>query len=127
MRRRGERGGRAGWAHARLEPVNLAAIAEHAEAAQRDYLDAQDTDLTAGAGHAGRGDPQDRPRTRGRFSDTFDRVNAGVQELYPRCSAAAAYLELTGEDLLDTGVSDLRGRPASGCRTSPCCPAARRR
>ncbi|MBM7093967.1 hypothetical protein JTP67_36790, partial [Streptomyces sp. S12] len=31
----------------RLEPVNLAAIAEHAEAAQRkDYLDAQNTDLT---------------------------------------------------------------------------------
>ena len=32
----------------RLEPVNLAAIAEHAEAAQRkEYLDAQDADLTA--------------------------------------------------------------------------------
>src|SRR3546814_2757279 len=31
----------------RLEPVNLAAIAEHAEAAQRkEYLDAQDADLT---------------------------------------------------------------------------------
>src|SRR5690606_38051606 len=31
----------------RLEPVNLAAIQEHAEAAQRkEYLDAQDTDLT---------------------------------------------------------------------------------
>ena len=49
--------------------------------------------------------------TRGRFKDTFDRVNAGVQELYPRLFGGGhAYLELTGEDLLDTGVA-IMARP----------------
>ncbi len=49
--------------------------------------------------------------TRGRFKDTFDRVNAGVQALYPRLFGGGhAYLELTGEDLLDTGVT-IMARP----------------
>jgi chromosome segregation protein len=56
-------------------------------------------------------DQQDRQETRGRFKETFDRVNAGVQELYPRLFGGGhAYLELTGEDLLDTGVS-IMARP----------------
>ncbi|CAN5725825.1 hypothetical protein BH23PSE2_BH23PSE2_10130 [soil metagenome] len=96
----------------RLEPVNLAAIAEHAEAAQRkEYLDAQDADLTA-ALEALEGAIRKIDReTRGRFKDTFDRVNSGVQELYPRLFGGGhAYLELTGEDLLDTGVT-IMARP----------------
>ena len=49
--------------------------------------------------------------TRGRFKDTFDRVNSGIQELYPRLFGGGhAYLELTGEDLLDTGVA-IMARP----------------
>ena len=49
--------------------------------------------------------------TRGRFKDTFDRVNSGVQELYPRLFGGGhAYLELTGDDLLDTGVA-IMARP----------------
>ena len=49
--------------------------------------------------------------TRGRFKETFDRVNAGIQELYPRLFGGGhAYLELTGEDLLDTGVA-IMARP----------------
>src|SRR5690606_10166342 len=49
--------------------------------------------------------------TRGRFKDTFDRVNSGVQEIYPRLFGGGhAYLELTGEDLLDTGVA-IMARP----------------
>jgi chromosome segregation protein len=64
----------------------------------------------------GAGNPQDAIRkidreTRGRFKDTFDRVNAGVQALYPRLFGGGhAYLELTGEDLLDTGVT-IMARP----------------
>ncbi len=96
----------------RLEPVNLAAIAEHAEAAQRkDYLDAQDADLTAALETLEEAIRKIDRETRGRFKDTFDRVNAGVQELYPRLFGGGhAYLELTGEDLLDTGVS-IMARP----------------
>ncbi len=96
----------------RLEPVNLAAIAEHAEAAQRkDYLDAQDADLTTALETLEEAIRKIDRETRGRFKDTFDRVNSGVQELYPRLFGGGhAYLELTGEDLLDTGVS-IMARP----------------
>ncbi|HWT14408.1 MAG TPA: chromosome segregation protein SMC, partial [Patescibacteria group bacterium] len=96
----------------RLEPVNLAAIAEHAEAAQRkEYLDAQDTDLTTALDTLEEAIRKIDRETRGRFKDTFDRVNSGVQELYPRLFGGGhAYLELTGDDLLDTGVS-IMARP----------------
>ncbi|TLX22156.1 chromosome segregation protein SMC [Thermomonas fusca] len=96
----------------RLEPVNLAAIAEHAEAAQRkEYLDAQDADLTSALDTLEEAIRKIDRETRGRFKDTFDRVNAGVQELYPRLFGGGhAYLELTGDDLLDTGVT-IMARP----------------
>ncbi|MGE7137143.1 chromosome segregation protein SMC [Luteibacter sp. NPDC031894] len=97
---------------ARLEPVNLAAIQEHAEQSQRkEYLDAQLTDL-GGALETLEGAIKKIDReTRQRFKETFDRVNAGVQELFPRLFGGGhAYLELTGEDLLDTGVA-IMARP----------------
>ncbi len=96
----------------RLEPVNLAAIQEHAEAAQRkEYLDAQDADLNSALETLEEAIRKIDRETRGRFKDTFDRVNAGVQELYPRLFGGGhAYLELTGEDLLDTGVA-IMARP----------------
>lgn len=96
----------------RLEPVNLAAIQEHAEAAHRkEYLDAQDVDLTTALETLEDAIRKIDRETRGRFKDTFDRVNAGVQELYPRLFGGGhAYLELTGEDLLDTGVA-IMARP----------------
>jgi chromosome segregation protein len=96
----------------RLEPVNLAAIAEHAEAAQRkEYLDAQDADLSTALETLEEAIRKIDRETRGRFKDTFDRVNSGVQELYPRLFGGGhAYLELTGEDLLDTGVA-IMARP----------------
>lgn len=96
----------------RLEPVNLAAIHEHAESAQRkDYLDAQHTDLTTALETLEDAIRKIDRETRGRFKDTFDRVNSGVQALYPRLFGGGhAYLELTGEDLLDTGVT-IMARP----------------
>ena len=96
----------------RLEPVNLAAIQEHTEAAQRkEYLDAQDLDLRTALETLEEAIRKIDRETRGRFKDTFDRVNTGVQELYPRLFGGGhAYLELTGEDLLDTGVA-IMARP----------------
>lgn len=96
----------------RLEPVNLAAISEHAEAEQRKtYLDAQDADLTTALETLEDAIRKIDRETRGRFKDTFDRVNSGVQELYPRLFGGGhAYLELTGEDMLDTGVA-IMARP----------------
>jgi chromosome segregation protein len=96
----------------RLEPVNLAAISEFDEQSQRKtYLDAQLTDLnTALETLEGAIKKIDR-ETRQRFKETFDRVNAGLQELFPRLFGGGhAFLELTGEDLLDAGVS-IMARP----------------
>jgi len=96
----------------RLEPVNLAAIQEYGEQSQRkDYLDAQNADLTSALETLESAIKKIDRETRGRFKDTFDRVNTGVQELYPRLFGGGhAYLELTGEDLLDTGVT-IMARP----------------
>ena len=96
----------------RLEPVNLAAISEYEEQSQRKtYLDAQLTDLnTALETLEGAIKKIDR-ETRQRFKETFDRVNTGLQELFPRLFGGGhAFLELTGEDLLDAGVS-IMARP----------------
>ncbi|MTI73013.1 MAG: chromosome segregation protein SMC [Stenotrophomonas sp.] len=96
----------------RLEPVNLAAIHEYGEASQRsEYLESQHVDLTTALETLEEAIRKIDRETRGRFKDTFDRVNAGVQALYPRLFGGGhAYLELTGEDLLDTGVT-IMARP----------------
>jgi chromosome segregation protein len=96
----------------RLEPVNLAAISEYGEQKERKtYLDAQNADLCSALDTLESAIKKIDKETRGRFKETFDRVNAGVQELYPRLFGGGhAYLELTGEDLLDTGVS-IMARP----------------
>ncbi|MGH8028828.1 MAG: chromosome segregation SMC family protein, partial [Arenimonas sp.] len=96
----------------RLEPVNLAAIQEYGEHSERKtYLDAQNADLVQALETLEGAIRKIDRETRGRFKETFDRVNAGIQELYPRLFGGGhAYLELTGEDLLDTGVS-IMARP----------------
>ena len=99
----------------RLEPVNLAAIQEYGEQSERKtYLDAQNTDLCQALETLENAIRKIDRETRGRFKETFDRVNAGVQELYPRLFGGGhAYLELTGEDLLDTGVSIMARPPGT--------------
>ncbi|MEO7917764.1 MAG: chromosome segregation protein SMC [Dokdonella sp.] len=96
----------------RLEPVNLAAIAEHDEHSQRkDYLDAQLNDLTTALETLEGVIRKIDKETRQRFRETYDQVNAGVQELFPRLFGGGhAYLELTGDDLLSTGVT-IMARP----------------
>jgi len=96
----------------RLEPVNLAAIEEYEEEKKRkDYLDAQDADLCQALATLEEAIAKIDRKTRTRFKETFEKVNKGVQELFPRLFGGGhAYLELTGEDLLTTGVS-IMARP----------------
>jgi len=96
----------------RLEPVNLAAIQEFDEQSQRKtYLDAQLTDLTTALETLEGAIRKIDKETRARFKETFDRVNTGIQELFPRLFGGGhAYLELTGDDLLSTGVT-IMARP----------------
>jgi chromosome segregation protein len=96
----------------RLEPVNLAAISEYEEQSQRKaYLDAQLADLNTALDTLEGAIKKIDRETRQRFKETFDRVNTGLQELFPRLFGGGhAYLELIGEDLLDSGVS-IMARP----------------
>ena len=96
----------------RLEPVNLAAIQEYEEQSQRkNYLDTQLEDLSSAMETLENAIKKIDRETRQRFKETFDKVNAGVQALFPRLFGGGhAYLELTGEDLLDTGVA-IMARP----------------
>jgi chromosome segregation protein len=97
----------------RLEPVNLAAIQEFEEEQKRkEYLDSQNDDLCSALATLENAIAKIDRKTRTRFKETFERVNKGVQELFPRLFGGGhAYLELTGEDLLTTGVSIMAQPP----------------
>jgi chromosome segregation protein len=97
---------------ARLGPINLAAIDEHrAQSERKTYLDAQNADLVEALDTLENAIRKIDRETRTRFKETFDKVNSGLQELFPRVFGGGhAYLELTGEDLLDTGVT-IMARP----------------
>ncbi len=96
----------------RLEPVNLAAIDEHREQAERkQYLDAQNDDLRQALATLDSAIHKIDRKTRTRFKETFDRVNTGLNELFPRLFGGGhAYLELVGDELLTAGVS-IMARP----------------
>ncbi len=96
----------------RLGAINLAAIEEYEQESERKtYLDAQAEDLDAAMETLLDAIRKIDKETRIRFKDTFEAVNSRLGELFPKVFGGGhAYLELTGEDLLDTGVS-LMARP----------------
>ncbi|WP_439106764.1 chromosome segregation protein SMC [Congregibacter sp.] len=98
---------------ARLGPINLAAVDEYQQQSERKrYLDAQNEDLESALGTLEAAIRKIDKETRNRFKDTFDQVNTGLQELFPRVfGGGSASLEMTGDDLLDTGVSILAQPP----------------
>ncbi len=97
----------------RLGAINLAAIDEHKEQSERKvYLDAQNEDLDEALESLESAIKKIDKETRTRFKETFDKVNAGMKELFPKIFGGGhAYLEMTGEDLLDTGVTVMARPP----------------
>ncbi len=97
---------------ARLGPINLAAIEEYKQQSERkNYLDAQNQDLEDALETLENAIRRIDKETRNRFKETFDRVNNGLQALFPKVfGGGSAYLEMTGDDLLDTGIS-IMARP----------------
>ncbi|MEH6517649.1 MAG: chromosome segregation protein SMC [Halioglobus sp.] len=97
---------------ARLGPINLAAIDEYSlQSERKQYLDAQNEDLVTALETLESAIRKIDKETRNRFRETFDQVNVGLQELFPRVFGGGnAYLELTGDDLLDTGIT-IMARP----------------
>ncbi|MEW7978613.1 MAG: chromosome segregation protein SMC [Candidatus Sedimenticola endophacoides] len=97
----------------RLGPINLAAIDEFQEQSERMiYLDAQYTDVTESLNTLENAIRKIDRETRTRFKETYDKVNIGLQEKFPQLFGGGhAYLQLTGEDLLDTGVTVMARPP----------------
>ena len=97
---------------ARLGPINLAAIDEYnLQSERKNYLDAQNEDLETALSTLENAIRKIDKETRNRFQETFDKVNNGLQDLFPKVfGGGSAYLEMTGEDLLDTGIS-IMARP----------------
>ena len=96
----------------RLGAVNLAAIDEFAEQTERkEYLDRQFADLNDALATLEDAIRKIDRETKSRFQDTFDRVNAGLRDKFPRLfGGGQAYLELVGDDVLESGVA-IMARP----------------
>jgi len=91
----------------RLGAINLAAIEEYEQLSERkEYLDQQDIDLNEALATLESAIKKIDRETRACFKETYDTVNAHFQAYFPKIFGGGhATLELTGEDLLDTGVS----------------------
>lgn len=97
----------------RLGPINLAAIDEFSQLSERkEYLDSQHKDLSEALETLEGAIRKIDRETRTRFKETFDKVNSGMQKMFPVLFGGGhAYLELTGEDLLETGVTVMARPP----------------
>jgi chromosome segregation protein len=96
----------------RLGPINLAAIDEYKiESERKDYLDKQNQELEEALQTLQSAIQKIDRTTRTRFKETFELVNTHIQALFPKLFGGGhAYLEMTGDDLLNTGVT-LMARP----------------
>jgi chromosome segregation protein len=96
----------------RIGAVNLAAVDEFkVQSERKSHLDAQDADLNEALETLQSAIRKIDKETRSRFSQTFDQVNADLQTLFPKVfGGGSAYLALTDDDLLETGVT-IMARP----------------
>ena len=112
----------AGWAERleqiaarieRLGPINLVAIEEFEEASNRKgYLDRQHEDLVQALATLEEAIHKIDRETRLRFKETFDKVNENFQNFFPQLfGGGSAYLELTDNDLLESGVAVMARPP----------------
>jgi len=104
---------------ARLGSINLAAIDERTQVAERKtYLDKQNEDLEEALATLEAAIHKIDRETRARFKETYEQVNTGLERTFPRLFGGGnAYLQLTGDDLLSTGVT-IMARPPGKRNTS---------
>lgn len=97
---------------ARLGAVNLAAVEEfEIQAERKKHLDDQNDDLTEALETLENAIRKIDKETRSRFKETFEKVNNDLKSLFPKVfGGGSAYLELTDDDLLETGVA-IMARP----------------
>ena len=97
----------------RLGTVNLLAIEEYEEQQERKtYLDKQHEDLSKALNTLEEVMQKIDRETRQRFQDTFNHLNKGFKEYFPKLfGGGSASLELTDDDLLTTGVAVMARPP----------------
>jgi chromosome segregation protein len=97
----------------RLGPINLVAIEEFEEASTRkNYLDKQYEDLSQALSTLEEAIRKIDRETRTRFKETFDQVNEYFQSFFPQLfGGGSAHLEMTDNDLLETGVGVMARPP----------------
>ncbi len=96
----------------RLGAINLAAIEEYDATHERAaYLEAQHKDLTEALESLEAAIAKIDRESRDRFKETFDTVNSNLKQLFPSVfGGGEAYLEMTSDDLLETGIT-IMARP----------------
>ena len=97
----------------RLGAINLAAVEEFQQASERKvYLDTQNAELNDALETLEGAIRKIDRETRTRFKETFEQVNTSLKKLFPKLFGGGhAYLELTGDDLLNTGVTIMAQPP----------------
>ena len=97
----------------RLGPINLAAIDEYNQNAERKtYLDNQNKDLIDALTTLENAIRKIDKESRTRFKETFDELNKNIKDMFPKLFGGGhAYLQLTGDELLNTGVSIMAQPP----------------
>ena len=95
-----------------LGPINLAAIDEYnQELTRKNFLDQQYQDLTLAINTLENAIAKIDKQSRQKFKVTFDKINNDLKRLFPRVfGGGSAYLALTGDDLLEAGVT-IMARP----------------
>lgn len=97
----------------RLGTINLTAIEEYKTQTERlNFLNEQHSDLIEALQTLDQAISQIDKQSRLRFKETFDKINNGLQEKFPKLfGGGQAYLELTEQDLLESGVNIIARPP----------------
>ncbi|MBX2848499.1 MAG: chromosome segregation protein SMC [Acidiferrobacterales bacterium] len=97
----------------KIGAVNLVAIDEYEQCEERKvYLDRQMADLQEAMATLEAAINKIDKETRTRFKETFDNLNEGFKQFFPKLfGGGSAYLELTDNDLLSTGVTVMARPP----------------
>jgi chromosome segregation protein len=97
----------------RLGTINLTAIEEYKSQSERmSFLNAQHVDLVEALQTLEQAINKIDKESRLRFKETFDKINNGLQEKFPKLfGGGQAYLELTEQDALEAGVAIIARPP----------------
>ncbi len=97
----------------RLGAINLAAIEEYDQSSERkEYLDTQNEDLMEALKTLEDAISKIDKETKERFKQTYEKVNSGFKTLFPRLfGGGQAYLEMTSENILETGITVMARPP----------------